>query len=68
MAYLYAPVLSLWVLLLALALAGVLGGLHVLTPGPGKTLVAAYLVGSRARCATPSRWARDSRTERVAQP
>jgi ABC-type nickel/cobalt efflux system permease component RcnA len=47
LAYLYAPALSLWVLLLALALAGVLGGLHALTPGHGKTLVAAYLVGSR---------------------
>jgi ABC-type nickel/cobalt efflux system permease component RcnA len=45
--YLSAPVLSPWVLLLALALAGALGGLHALTPGHGKTLVAAYLVGSR---------------------
>jgi ABC-type nickel/cobalt efflux system permease component RcnA len=35
------------VLLLALALAVVLGGLHALTPGHGKTLVAAYLVGER---------------------
>ena len=33
--------------LLGLSLAGVLGGLHALTPGHGKTLVAAYLVGSR---------------------
>jgi ABC-type nickel/cobalt efflux system permease component RcnA len=32
---------------LALALAVMLGGLHALTPGHGKTLVAAYLVGSR---------------------
>ena len=47
LAYLYLPTLSPWVLLLALALAGVLGGLHALTPGHGKTLVAAYLVGSR---------------------
>lgn len=47
LAYLYAPTLSPWVLLLALALAVVLGGLHALTPGHGKTLVAAYLVGSR---------------------
>lgn len=46
-AYLYAPVLSPWVLLVALGLASVLGGLHALTPGHGKTLVAAYLVGSR---------------------
>lgn len=45
--YLSAPVLSGWVLLLALALAAVLGGLHALTPGHGKTLVAAYLIGSR---------------------
>jgi nickel/cobalt transporter (NicO) family protein len=47
LAYLYAPAFSPWMLLLALALAGVLGGLHALTPGHGKTLVAAYLVGSR---------------------
>ena len=45
--YLYAPVLTPWALVLALALAGVLGALHALTPGHGKTLVAAYLVGSR---------------------
>jgi nickel/cobalt transporter (NicO) family protein len=47
MAYLYEPTRSPWVLLLTLALAVVLGGLHALTPGHGKTLVAAYLVGSR---------------------
>jgi ABC-type nickel/cobalt efflux system permease component RcnA len=47
LAYLYEPALSPWVLLLALGLAGALGGLHALTPGHGKTLVAAYLVGSR---------------------
>jgi ABC-type nickel/cobalt efflux system permease component RcnA len=47
LAYLYEPTLSPQVLLLALALAGLLGGLHALTPGHGKTLVAAYLVGSR---------------------
>jgi ABC-type nickel/cobalt efflux system permease component RcnA len=47
LAYLYEPVRSPWVLLLALSLAVVLGGLHALTPGHGKTLVAAYLVGSR---------------------
>lgn len=47
MSYLDAPVLSPMALLLALALAVVLGGLHALTPGHGKTLVAAYLVGSR---------------------
>lgn len=47
LAYLYAPALSPLVLLLASALAMALGGLHALTPGHGKTLVAAYLVGSR---------------------
>lgn len=35
------------VLFAALALAFVLGALHALTPGHGKTMVAAYLVGSR---------------------
>ncbi|MEZ4684091.1 MAG: hypothetical protein R2932_58770 [Caldilineaceae bacterium] len=38
--YLYEPISSPLVLLLALALAVVLGGLHALTPGHGKTLVA----------------------------
>lgn len=33
--------------LLAFAIAGILGALHALTPGHGKTLVAAYLVGTR---------------------
>lgn len=47
LAYLYEPALSPWVLLLALGLAGTLGDLHALTPGHGKTLAAAYLVGSR---------------------
>ncbi len=47
--YLAAPSLSGWGLLLALALACALGGLHALTPGHGKTLVAAYLVGSRGK-------------------
>ncbi len=47
MAFLYAPMLTPWVLLVALALALLLGGLHALTPGHGKTLVAAYLIGSR---------------------
>jgi ABC-type nickel/cobalt efflux system permease component RcnA len=36
-------------LLLALVLALVIGGLHALTPGHGKTIVAAYLVGSKGR-------------------
>ena len=35
------------ILLAALGLAFVLGALHALTPGHGKTMVAAYLVGSR---------------------
>lgn len=47
LAYMNAPAISPWVLLLGLALAAVLGGLHALTPGHGKTLVAAYLIGSR---------------------
>ena len=34
-------------LLLALLISVVWGGLHALTPGHGKTIVAAYLVGSR---------------------
>lgn len=47
LASLYEPTLSTQGWLLALALAALLGGLHALTPGHGKTLVAAYLVGSR---------------------
>lgn len=47
LAVLAAPVNSPWQLTLALGLAVLLGGLHALTPGHGKTLVAAYLVGSR---------------------
>jgi ABC-type nickel/cobalt efflux system permease component RcnA len=39
--------LSLWVLLSAALLAAGLGAMHALEPGHGKTLVAAYLVGSR---------------------
>jgi nickel/cobalt exporter len=45
--YLYEPALSPWLLALGLGLSALLGGLHALTPGHGKTLVAAYLVGSR---------------------
>jgi nickel/cobalt exporter len=41
------PDLSLPFYLLALGIAVVLGALHSLTPGHGKTVVAAYLVGSR---------------------
>jgi nickel/cobalt exporter len=36
-----------WMILVGLAAAFVLGGAHALTPGHGKTIVAAYLVGSR---------------------
>jgi ABC-type nickel/cobalt efflux system permease component RcnA len=39
--------LSLWVLLSAALIAAGLGALHALEPGHGKTVVAAYLVGSR---------------------
>jgi ABC-type nickel/cobalt efflux system permease component RcnA len=39
--------LSLWFLLTAAFIAMGLGALHALEPGHGKTLVAAYLVGSR---------------------
>jgi nickel/cobalt exporter len=39
--------LSLPAILAALGVAIVLGAIHALTPGHGKTLVAAYLVGSR---------------------
>lgn len=45
--YLYDPNLSLLFLLIALGLSAVLGGLHALTPGHGKTVLAAYLIGSR---------------------
>lgn len=36
-----------WMMLVGIAAAFVLGGAHALTPGHGKTIVAAYLVGSR---------------------
>ena len=39
--------LSLWVLISAALIAAGLGALHALEPGHGKTIVAAYLVGSR---------------------
>lgn len=39
--------LSLWFLFTAALIAIGLGGLHALEPGHGKTIVAAYLVGSR---------------------
>jgi nickel/cobalt transporter (NicO) family protein len=36
-----------WMMLVGIVAAFVLGGAHALTPGHGKTIVAAYLVGSR---------------------
>lgn len=39
--------LSVWMIIIALAAAFALGAAHALTPGHGKTIVAAYLVGSR---------------------
>ena len=39
--------LTFGMILLALTISFGLGGLHALTPGHGKTIVAAYLVGSR---------------------
>jgi nickel/cobalt exporter len=39
--------LSLWFIFTAALIAVGLGGLHALEPGHGKTIVAAYLVGSR---------------------
>jgi nickel/cobalt transporter (NicO) family protein len=39
--------LSLWMMLVALGVAFALGAAHALTPGHGKSIVAAYLVGSR---------------------
>lgn len=47
LASLKSPQLSPMALILTLTLALVLGGAHALTPGHGKTVVAAYLVGSR---------------------
>ena len=42
-----APNLSFWFLFTAALVAAGLGALHALEPGHGKTIVAAYLVGSR---------------------
>src|ERR1700722_19660527 len=39
--------LTPWMIAAALGIAFVLGAAHALTPGHGKTIVAAYLVGSR---------------------
>jgi len=43
------PQLGVGFALIALAISFVLGALHALTPGHGKTVVAAYLVGSKGR-------------------
>ena len=45
--FMVEPELSPFFLLVAFGLSVALGGLHALTPGHGKTLVAAYLIGSR---------------------
>ncbi len=55
------PTLTPPLVALAFGLAIVLGGLHALTPGHGKTLVAAYLVGSRGPRDTPCCWAASRR-------
>jgi nickel/cobalt exporter len=44
---LHQPNITPWMTLLGFAVAFLLGGAHALTPGHGKTIVAAYLVGSR---------------------
>lgn len=44
---LHQGALTPWMLAAALAIAFALGAAHALTPGHGKTIVAAYLVGSR---------------------
>src|SRR5205085_11155238 len=41
------PELTVGIALVGLLLAAVLGGFHAMSPGHGKTIVAAYLVGSR---------------------
>jgi ABC-type nickel/cobalt efflux system permease component RcnA len=43
------PQMGFWFLITAASLAAGLGALHALEPGHGKTIVAAYLVGSRGR-------------------
>ena len=45
--FLHERELTPWMILLALGAAFVLGSAHAFTPGHGKTIVAAYLVGSR---------------------
>jgi nickel/cobalt exporter len=45
--FLHQPSITPWMILVAVGIAFVLGAAHALTPGHGKTIVAAYLVGSR---------------------
>jgi nickel/cobalt exporter len=45
--FLHERTLTPWMILVALGAAFVLGAAHAFTPGHGKTIVAAYLVGSR---------------------
>jgi nickel/cobalt exporter len=44
---LHQPELTPWMIAAAIGIAFALGAVHALTPGHGKTIVAAYLVGSR---------------------
>src|SRR5271170_6691525 len=44
---LHQPALTPWMIAVAIGIAFGLGAAHALTPGHGKTIVAAYLVGSR---------------------
>ena len=45
--FLHQPEITPWMVVAAVGVAFVLGAAHALTPGHGKTIVAAYLVGSR---------------------
>ena len=45
--FLHQPEVTPWMILAAVGIAFALGAAHALTPGHGKTIVAAYLVGSR---------------------
>src|SRR6266436_943995 len=45
--FLHQQAITPWMVVAAVGVAFVLGAAHALTPGHGKTLVAAYLVGSR---------------------
>ena len=44
---LHQPEITPWMVAAAVGIAFILGAAHALTPGHGKTIVAAYLVGSR---------------------